>query len=391
MIAPFELATPRAVVFGRGVRHELPARAAALGRRALWVTGSRPERHAELRAALERAGVALTSITVQGEPTTTVAESALAAARVFGVELVIAVGGGSVIDLGKAVAALLTNAGAPLDYLEVVGRGRALAAPSAPFIAVPTTAGTGAEVTRNAVLAVPGERVKVSLRSPHMLPSVALVDPELTVGLPKEITASTGLDALTQLLEPFVSVSPNPLTDGFCRDGLPRAARALRRACADGSDVAAREDMALASLLGGLALANAKLGAVHGLAGPIGGAFDAPHGAVCARLLPLVVRTNLAALRARAPASPSLPRFDEVARLLTGDPRASADDGAAWLERLVDDLHVPALCSYGVSTAAVTDLTRRGAAASSMKGNPLELRPDELETILVDAMQPRRS
>jgi alcohol dehydrogenase class IV len=235
---------------------------------------------------------------------------------------VIGLGGGSVLDAAKAIAALMTNGGHPLDYLEVVGRGQALRVPAAAMIAIPTTAGTGTEVTRNAVLGSPEHHVKVSLRSPLMLPRLALVDPELTYDLPPALTASTGLDALTQLLEPFVSHQGNPMTDALCREGLRRAAQALPRVFANGQDRAAREDMALASLFGGLALANAKLGAVHGLAAPIGGMFPAPHGAVCAALLPHVMAINVRALRDRQPDAEALRRYDQAAQLLTGNAAA---------------------------------------------------------------------
>ena len=198
------------------------------------------------------------------------------------------------------MAALLTNEGDLSDYLEVVGKGRPLQNPAAPCIAVPTTAGTGAEVTYNAVLGVPDQHVKVSMRSPLMLPRWAIVDPLLTHSMPPELTASTGLDALTQLIEAFVSNKANPLTDGVCREGLQRAGRSLRRAFEDGSDAEAREDMSLASLFSGMALANAKLGAVHGFAGPLGGMTDAPHGVICGKLLPYVMQANVRALQDRA-------------------------------------------------------------------------------------------
>ena len=200
-----------------------------------------------------------------------------------------------------------------------------------PCVAVPTTAGTGAEVTANAVLAAPEHRIKASLRSPLMIPRVALVDPELTVSCPPPVTAASGLDALTQCLEPFVSVRANPLTDGLAREGLRRAAAGLRAAYADGTDLAARTDMAMCSLLGGLALANAKLGAVHGLAGVIGGTADVPHGFACAAVLPAVVEANVRALRSAPDGGPALDRYAEAARLLTGDPSASIEDGLAWI------------------------------------------------------------
>ena len=219
-------------------------------------------------------------------------------------------GGGSALDAAKAIAALTANGGDPLDYLEVVGRGQPLARPSLPFIAVPTTAGTGSEVTKNAVLASPEHGVKASLRSPLMLPRVAIVDPALLAGVPAPVLAASGLDALSQLIEPFLSIRANPVTDGLAREAIPRSAAALRRAYAAGAPAASRrERLALASLFGGLALANAGLGAVHGFAAPVGGLFEAPHGAVCAALLPAVIRVNARALAARVPDSAALPRY----------------------------------------------------------------------------------
>jgi alcohol dehydrogenase class IV len=297
-------------------------------------------------------------------------------------EVIIGLGGGSVIDVGKAVAALLTNGGEPLDYLEVIGRGQSLTTPSAPCIAVPTTAGTGSEVTRNAVLYAAEHRVKVSLRSATMIPRLAVVDPELTHSVPAEVTATTGLDALTQVVEPFLSHTATPLTDAVCREGMVRAARSLRRAFADGTDAEAREDMALASLCGGIALANAKLGAVHGFAGPLGGLVKAPHGALCACLLPGVMSANLDALRQRQPDSPRIGRFDEVARLLTADPQADARAGVDWIRALVAELQVPSLQALGLEEADLPTAVEKARIASSMKGNPIALTDAELTAIL---------
>lgn len=307
-------------------------------------------------------------------------------ARESGAAFVIGFGGGAALDAGKAIAALATNPGDPLDYLEVIGRGLPLTHAPLPYIAIPTTAGTGAEVTRNAVLASSEHRVKVSLRSPLMLPRVALIDPELMVSLPPAITASTGMDALTQVIEPFVSNAANPITDAFCRDGIARAARSLRRAYDNGTDIKAREDMALAALCGGLALANAKLGAVHGFAAPIGGMFDAPHGAVCAALLAPVMRANIAALRARMPGNAVLERFTEVARLLTGHPEASAEDGTAWIDALTRGLAIPGLGTYGIGEADLEEIAGKASQASSMKGNPVALTTGELVSILTAAL-----
>jgi alcohol dehydrogenase class IV len=301
-------------------------------------------------------------------------------------ELVIGFGGGSALDAAKAIAAMLANDGELLDYVEIIGRGQPLTKPSAPFIAIPTTAGTGAEVTRNAVLASPEHRLKVSLRSPLMLAKVAVVDPELTCDLPPALTASTGLDALTQLIEPFVCNRANPMTDGLCVEGLRRAARSLRVAFSKGQDKDAREDMAVASLFGGLALANAGLGAVHGFAGPIGGSFSAPHGAICAALLPHVMAMNLRALRRRDPHGAALFRYEEAAWWLTGDSKAKADDGVKWVRALVTDLKVPRLASFGIQREHFPDLVTKAANASSMKANPIVLTPEELTETLEQAM-----
>lgn len=378
----FDFATAGRILFGAGAARELPAAAKQMGARALLVLGCPPER----AAMLETAGPALFPFPVQSEPTLELVRRGVEFARAHECDLVIAMGGGSAIDAGKAIAALLTNPGDPLDYLEVIGRGQSLRHPSAPFIAAPTTAGTGAEVTRNAVLASPEHRVKASLRSPLMLPRLAVIDPELTLDLPPAITASTGLDALTQLIEPYVSIRANAMTDMFCLEGMRRAAGALRRVYRDGRDLDARTDMALASLLGGLALANAGLGAVHGFAAPLGGMFPAPHGAVCAALLPHVMEVNLRALRARAPGSVALERYQTVARLLTGDPEATPEDGIHWVVRICQDLGIPPLRSYGVQDADVPALVENAARASSMKANPVTLTEDELREILARAL-----
>jgi alcohol dehydrogenase class IV len=229
-------------------------------------------------------------------------------------------------------------------------------------------------------------RVKVSLRSPLMLPTVALIDPELTYALPPAITASTGLDALTQCIEPFVTPHANPLSDAVAREGMRRVARGLRRAYRDGGDVQARRDMAVASLCGGLALANAKLGAVHGFAAPLGGAFPIPHGVACARMLPFVVELNVRALEARARASPALARYHEIAQLLTGDANARAKDGIGWLSELVEELAVPRLAAYGVEQADVPRIVEQARRASSMQGNPVALTDEELVEVLSAAI-----
>jgi alcohol dehydrogenase class IV len=280
---------------------------------------------------------------------------------------------------------LLGNGGDPLDYLEVIGSGRKITKPAVPLVAVPTTAGPGAEVTANAVLASPAHRVKASLRSALMIPRVAIVDPLLTLSCPPPVTAASGLDALTQCLEPFVSVRANALTDCLAAAGLRHAGTGLRRAYADGADVGARTDMALCSLLGGMALANAKLGAVHGLASAVGGAADVPHGAACAALLAPVVEANVRALRSAQPASPALPRYAEAARLLTGDPGAAIEDGIAWIRQTVTQLRVPRLREFGLRPEDFGDITASAMKASSTQGNPVILAENDLRAILNEA------
>lgn len=382
----FELATADRILFGEGVFARAGALATELGTRVLVVGGATPTRIEPLLSLLAHNGMPASTMAVVGEPTVEVALQGTEQARSFGADLVIGMGGGSAIDAAKAVAALLANAGDPYDYLEVIGRGQSLTGPAAPVIAIPTTAGTGAEVTRNSVLASPEQQVKVSLRHLSMLPKVALVDPVLTYDMPPAITASTGLDALTQCLEPFVSHMASPLTDGFCREGMKRAARSLRRACRDGSDVEARRDMALASLCGGLALANAKLGAVHGFAGPVGGMFDAPHGAVCARLLPPVMEANVRALQERAPDSPALARYQEVASILTGGSDAKVAEGVAWVRALGDELAVPGFAGYGMTEGNLADVVAKALPSSSMQGNPIALTESELTSVLAHAL-----
>jgi alcohol dehydrogenase class IV len=378
----FELATATRIVFGPGSVREVPAAVQGFAaRRVLLVTGASPARAEPLRAAL---GVESVVFPVPEEPTVELARAGVAAAA--GCQVVIAFGGGSALDAGKAIAALAANGGDPLDYLEVIGRGQKLARPSLPFVAIPTTAGTGAEVTRNAVLGSREAGVKASLRSPLMLPALAIVDPDLLQGLPPSVIAASGLDALSQLIEPFLSSRANPLTDALAREGIRRSARSLRRAATVGLDPASREDLALASLLGGLCLANAGLGAVHGFAAPAGGMFAAPHGAVCAALLAPVMDVNLRALRARAPGHPAYPRFTEIAALLTGEYEASAEDGIAWLRALVRALEIPGLSRHGLTAAAIPLLVERAKVASSMRANPIALSDEELSEIAQRAL-----
>lgn len=379
----FEFATAGRILAGVGRAAELPVVLAGLGSRVLVCTGADPARHAGLLAGLE---MQATVFPVPGEPTIEMARAGVATARESGADVVVAIGGGSVIDAAKAISILLTNGGDPVDYLEVVGSGRRITRPAAPCVAVPTTAGTGAEVTANAVLASARHQLKASLRSHHMIPRVALVDPELTVSCPPPVTAASGLDAMTQCLEPFVAVQANPLTDGLAREGLRQAAAGLRAAYADGADLDARTHMAMCSLLSGIALANAKLGAVHGLAGVIGGMADVPHGAACAALLAPVMEANVHALQSAQPDHPTLNRYAEVARLLTGKPAASIEDGIAWIRETISLLAVPGLAAFGIRPDHADDIASKASRSSSMKGNPAILSNTDLKAILLQAL-----
>lgn len=371
----FDFATAGRILFGAGTFARLAEIAAECGSHPLIVTGKRGAD-----------GPAGPRFAVAGEPTIATIREGVATFRDSACDLVIAIGGGSAIDAGKAIAVAAANPGDLVDYLEVIGSGRPLERQPYPFIAVPTTAGTGSEVTRNAVLGSPEHGVKVSLRSPLMLPRVAIVDSRLTLGLPPAISASTGLDALTQLIEPYVSSRANALTDNFCLDGIRRVSTSLPRAFSRGTDEAARTGMSYASLLGGLALANAGLGVVHGFAAPIGGMFDAPHGAVCAALLPSGMRANIAALRARDPRARALARYEEIARILTGDPTAAPEDGAEWVHLLIRQLAIPPLSGYGIRSTDIPDLGAKAARSNSMKGNPIALTESELAAVLENSL-----
>jgi alcohol dehydrogenase class IV len=374
-VRSFEFATAGRIIFGAGTFAQLPEILKGFGTRPLVVTGKRPV-----------AGVEGPRFSVAAEPTIALVREGVGAFRAEGCDCVVAIGGGSAVDAGKAIAAAAANPGDLLDYLEVIGKGQALEKPPWPFIAVPTTAGTGSEVTRNAVLGSPEQGVKVSLRSPLMLPRVAIVDPELTLGLPPAVIASTGLDALTQLIEPYVSSRANPFTDNLCPDGIRHASTSLLAAYLDGSDTEARTGMAYASLLGGLALANAGLGVVHGFAAPIGGMFNAPHGAVCAALLPAGMSANIAALRDREPQSSALERYREIAQILTRAADAIPEDGVSWVRNLTKQMAIPSLASYGIRAKDASELAEKANRSNSMKGNPIPLTSVELRAIVESSL-----
>jgi alcohol dehydrogenase class IV len=369
----FEFATATHILFGSGTAAELGRNAASFGKNAMLVTNTMPggktlldslrDNGLDIPAQLAAAGVQSCIFGVPGEPTVELVLQGLEQARACGCDVFIGLGGGSAIDAAKAIAALLANGGHPLDYLEVIGRGQ----------------------PRNAVIGSPEHQVKVSLRSAGMLARLALVDPQLTLDLPPAVTASTGLDALTQVIEPYVSSRANPLVDAMCVEGITRAARSLRKVYEHGSDLAAREDMCVTSLFGGLALANAGLGAVHGFAAPLGGWMHAAHGTICACLLPYVMEVNVRAMQQRQPQNPALPRYQHVARLLTGSQKAGVEDGIRWVQELTSALSIPNLTTLGMKTADVALIVEKAAVASSMQGNPLKLTTEELTEILTRA------
>jgi alcohol dehydrogenase class IV len=388
-MSPFEFATAQQILFGCGKIGELPALAARHAiRRAMVVTGSSLSRVQPVVDLLTRAAIEVVHFAVSTEPSIPLLRHGVAKARDAGCDGVVAIGGGSVIDTGKAIAALMRNSADLFEYLEVIGRGRPLENASAPCIAVPTTSGTGAEVTRNAVLFSPEHAVKVSLRSPTMLPVAAIVDPDLTRNMAPQTTAWSGMDTLTQLIEPFTSSRANPLTDALCLEAIPRAAQALPRAFRNGEDIEARTAMSLASLFGGMALANAGLGVVHGFAAPLGGMFTAPHGAICAAILPHGMAANIAHLNAHPgpQTDATLLRYRTVARCLTAREQAQPEDAVAFVRKLSHELQIPSLASFGMSAGVADEVVEKAARASSMKANPVALSREELKEIYLRSL-----
>ena len=382
----FDLAVPVDIRFGAGRVSEVPEVFARLGAsRVLVVTGRTTSRADTLRSELRETGISSIVFGVATEPSIERVRAAVSLVAESGCDAVLGFGGGSALDVAKAVAVLALSGTDPTDHLEVIGAGHPIERPGLPCVAVPTTAGTGSEVTRNSVLS--GGGVKASLRSPLILPKVALVDPELLVGVPKPTIAASGMDALSQLIEPLLSKRANPFSDALARDGIRRSARSLRRGYEEGMEESGvREDLALASLFSGMCLANSGLGAVHGLAAAAGARLSAPHGAVCAAVLAAVMDVNLRALRERAREDPALPRMTEVATLLTGLPEATPEDAIAWLQELTTALSIPGLASYGLNQDEIAPMVAAAQEASSMRGNPIELRDEEVTEIITRSL-----
>jgi alcohol dehydrogenase class IV len=383
----FEFTTAARILFGRGRFDEIGRLAVELGRKALIVSNA--DRSGErglisrLLDLLSAESVGAEVFWIQGEPEIADVDRGVEAARTADCDLIVGIGGGSAIDTAKAVAGLLANGGTCLDYMEVIGEGRPIRLASTPWIAVPTTAGTGAEVTRNAVIGSKDRRYKASIRSPLLLPRVALVDAELALGVPRDVTARAGMDALTQCIESYTSKGANPMTDAMALEGISCCRRSLRQACENGEDLAAREEMALAALISGITLTNAGLGAVHGLAAPLGARHPVPHGTACAVLLPHVMRANIDELRRADPEHPALQRYVRLGRVLLGGLEGPGDDatdvGVEIARSLVRDLGLPGLGSFGVTDDAIPGIASMALKASSMKFNPAELSQERLE------------
>lgn len=376
------LLTPGKLSLARGCASLAAPEAARLGTRAALIHSASvaaPLRDT-LLADLRAHGLAVTALPSSGEPDLPGLMAARAILAPFAPDVILALGGGATIDLAKALAALLPASGDLIRHFEVVGAAQPLESPPLPLIALPTTAGTGAEATKNAVIAIPSHRVKVSLRDDRMMPTVALVDPALTDHCPRAVTLASGLDALTQVIEPYLCTRATPFTDALCRDAIPAALPALMRLM-QAEAQAARDTMARVSLFGGLALANAGLGAVHGFAGPLGGQIGAPHGVICGRLLPEVLAENRAALPA---GHPTLARFAEVERWLAT--ALDASDGIEALRAWINAQNLPRLAALGLTEGGFAAAITAAKQASSIKANPVALSDGQLAAILARAL-----
>jgi len=386
-MSPFDFVAPRRIAFGRGRRAEIGALAGALGRRALLVVGSRTlEKNGvieELIGRLRQAGIeAVRTATVDREPLVDDVDSAAARVRERGVaagDFLVGIGGGSAIDLAKAVAAMVPQTESPTvkDYLEGVGRGHKLAAPPLPVLAIPTTGGTGTEATKNAVISSYEPSFKKSLRDERMVPAAVLIDPELSTSVPPATTAWTGMDAITQLIEAFITKNARPLPQAVCLEGLRLALPAVERAVADGGDLEAREAMAQAALYSGMALANSGLGLAHGVAAALGVHCRVPHGLACAVMLPVALEAN------RTTAREPLARLARYAMgLSTPDDEAAVAALESEVRRLCERLQVPRrLGELGVRREQLSALVA-GSHGNSLNGNPRPIGDEELHTLL---------
>lgn len=381
MTMRFEFHLHSRIIFGNHSIQRAGEIASSMGRHALLVRGSGRVPLHPLTDQLRAAGVSWVEYAVGHEPDVEVISAGLSLAKAAVVDHLIAFGGGSVMDTAKAIAALLTNPGELNDYLEVVGKGMPVDLPGLPLLAIPTTSGTGSEVTRNAVVSLQVPAVKVSMRGKGMGAKVALVDPTLTYSLPPNITAQSGMDALTQVIEAYCSKNASPLTDAIALDGILRGSRSILTAYRNGQDPAAREDMALTSLYSGIALSQAGLGAVHGFAGVLGAMVGAAHGAICACLLPAVLKANLGTALGQSH-EPLIDKFRRMAEILSDGKSSEPDEVAIWARTLCRKLHIPGLAELGVRRSDFPEIISRAAASSSMQKNPFVLPPEILKQIL---------
>jgi alcohol dehydrogenase class IV len=377
-----DFSTSNRIIFHPGSIKGITELLLEFGDKVLIISGSRSNRIANLEKFLDPSKISYQVFQTSGEPTILSVKDGIRKARELNIDALIAIGGGSVIDTGKAISTMLTNPGELEDYLEVVGQAKPILHRAKPLIAIPTTAGTGSEVTRNAVIKVPSKKVKVSLRGRKIIPEVALIDPNLTLDTPSEITASTGMDALSQVIEPYISIKGNPFVDLICEDAIKKASDSLLNAFKTSDDLLSRENMCWVSLFGGIALANAGLGAVHGFAGVIGGMHDIPHGVICARLLPSVLEMNINAISERQPSNPILEKFRTITKFLTHSEKSEIIDGVRWLETLCEEMKIPHLGELGVEINEFPEIIQNAKFSSSMKGNPIELTTKELFRVL---------
>lgn len=378
----FQFVTSAKIIVGNGVIAECGGLAADLGSKVLLVTGGGSVSPDRLLQSLEAKGLQYQRFQVKGEPHVSTMQAGIQAAEKSGCDMVIAMGGGSVLDTGKVIAAMLTNPGDLMDHIETIGKGQPTTNPSVPMIAIPTTSGTGSEVTKNSVIYSPEHKIKVSMRSDHMIPRIALLDPELTHSMPPAVTASSGMDALTQLIEGYTSTAANPMTDALAREGILRAARSLRVVYTEPENAPAREDMAIASLFSGIVLTNGGLAAVHGFSGVVGGLFNAPHGALCGSLLPASMRVNIESCRQDESYAPYLQRFTEIARILTNDLNADPMHAADWVAETARLLHIPRLSSFGITPADFPLIIERSRKKSHMRMNPVYMTDELMERVL---------
>lgn len=375
--------------FGIGKRNILPDIAMQYGKKVLLVSGSssfdRSTYCQEILSSLQ-ADCDIRRIKVGSEPSPALVDAAVANNHAFAPDCVIAIGGGSTVDAAKAIAGLLASGDSVMEYLEGVGRGKTYKGPSTPFIALPTTAGTGGETSKNAVLSeIAEDGFKKSFRHEDLVPKHIILDPELTLNCPPAVTAACGMDAFTQLLESFVSRNANPMTDALALSGFQHIRDGLLHAVQQGDNIEARASMLYASSMSGLTLANAGLGSVHGLASPLGAYFPIPHGVVCGTLLYEATRTNITAMIKREPDNSALKKYAQAGRLMTS--QAGLNDQAA-LQALLDllkswsvTLEMPILSDYGVTESDIHKIIAN-ISGGSMAGNPIRLTEKEIEKLI---------